>query len=176
MAKFAQPLDNIKIASPCSQDWEAMIGVGRKRYCSECRLNVYNLSGMTRREAESLLMNSEGRLCVRFYRRQDGTILMQDCPVGWQALKKRISKTSAAFVSLLFGLLSGIGFMNFLSQPERKNVTSEFSIESSNEQAMLNDSNISILMGDVAVEKTDDAAWMGMPSIEQPNPWKSKRK
>ena len=72
-AKFSSPLNNIKIASPCSQDWDAMIGSERKRYCGDCKLNVYNLSGMSRTEAENLLSNSEGRLCVRFYRRADGT-------------------------------------------------------------------------------------------------------
>lgn len=121
MAKFDNPLDNIKIASPCSMNWDAMTGVGRKRYCGECKLNVYNLSGMTRREAESLLMNSEGRLCVRFYRRSDGTILTEDCPVGWQAVKKRISKAAAAFASLIFAALSGIGLANYFAKSEKEN-------------------------------------------------------
>lgn len=123
MSKFTNPLDNIKIASPCSQDWNAMIGVGRKRYCGECKLNVYNLSGMTRTEAESLLMNSEGRLCVRFYRRADGSILTKDCPVGWQAVKKRISRVATAFVSLVFAALSGIGLANYFAKSETKNHT-----------------------------------------------------
>ena len=123
MSKFTNPLDNIKIASPCSQDWDAMIGVGRKRYCGECKLNVYNLSGMTRTEAESLLMNSEGRLCVRFYRRQDGSVLTQDCPVGWQSVKKRLSRVATAFVSLVFAALSGIGLANYFAKSERENHT-----------------------------------------------------
>lgn len=123
MSKFTNPLDNIKIASPCSMDWDAMIGVGRKRYCGECKLNVYNLSGMTRREAESLLMNSEGRLCVRFYRRQDGSILTQDCPVGWQAVKQRLSRVATAFVSLVFAALSGIGLANYFAKSETENHT-----------------------------------------------------
>ena len=88
-----------------------MIGDDRKRYCGDCKLNVYNLSGMTRNEAENLVMNAEGRLCVKFYRRSDGTILTEDCPVGWQAVKKRISRTAAAFVSLIFGILGGLGLV-----------------------------------------------------------------
>ena len=59
-----------------------MYGDDRRRFCSQCKLNVYNLSGMTRDEAEQLVMNSEGRLCVRFFRRKDGTVLTQDCPAG----------------------------------------------------------------------------------------------
>ena len=48
MNKFTNPLDNIKIASPCSADWDAMIGNERSRHCGDCKLNVYNLSGMTK--------------------------------------------------------------------------------------------------------------------------------
>jgi hypothetical protein len=120
MAQFTSPLNNLKVASPCSQDWEAMTGTERKRFCGECKLNVYNLSGMTKAEAENLIMNSEGRLCVRFYRRADGSVLTQDCPVGWQALKKRISRTAAAFVSLLFGLLGGLGFAAFFKESKKQ--------------------------------------------------------
>lgn len=110
--KFSSPLNDVKIASPCSQDWNAMIGTERKRYCGECKLNVYNLSGMTETEAENLIQNSEGRLCIRFFRREDGTILTQDCPVGWRAVKLRATKMATAFASLIFGLLGGLG-LNF---------------------------------------------------------------
>ena len=109
MSKFTNPLNNIKIASPCSQDWNEMIGTERRRFCGECKLNVYNLSGMSRDEAENLLQDSEGRLCVRFYERADGSVLTKDCPVGWQAIKRRVSRFSTAAVSLLFGVVSGLG-------------------------------------------------------------------
>lgn len=124
MDKFDIPLNNIKIASPCPADWNAMVGDERKRYCGECKLNVYNLSGMTRREAENLLINSEGRLCVRFYQRADGTVLTRDCPVGWQALKKRVSKTATAVFSVIGGLFGGFfavnSLKNELTTPETK--------------------------------------------------------
>jgi hypothetical protein len=126
MAKFTNPLDNISIASPCSQDWNAMVGNERKRYCGECKLNVYNLSGMSSTEAENLVLNSEGRLCVRYFQREDGTILTQDCPVGWQAVKRRISRTAAAFVALFFGLLSGLGFAIALKHTDQNNIVRRF--------------------------------------------------
>src|SRR5215203_1323661 len=62
MHKFTNPLDKIKIASPCGADWNEMRGDNRRRYCTMCKLNVYNLSGMTQTEAESFLINSEGRV------------------------------------------------------------------------------------------------------------------
>ncbi|HEX8287919.1 MAG TPA: hypothetical protein VF556_07990 [Pyrinomonadaceae bacterium] len=119
MAKFDNPLNNIKIASPCSADWNRMMGDERKRYCGDCKLNVYNLSGMTRAEAENLLINSEGRLCVRFYRRADGTVLTKDCPVGWQLLKRRVSKTAATVASFIFAVLGGLGLNSFFNQTKK---------------------------------------------------------
>jgi hypothetical protein len=59
-----------------------MDGDARVRFCRECNRNVYNLSAMTEREAQRVVAEREGRLCVRFYQRSDGTVLTSDCPVG----------------------------------------------------------------------------------------------
>ncbi len=122
MNKFTNPLNNIKIASPCSANWNEMIGDERKRFCGSCQLNVYNLSGMTKDEAEKLLINSEGRLCVRFFKRADGTVLTKDCPVGWAAFKRRVSKTATAFASLMFGVIGGLGFNAMFSSSKKETV------------------------------------------------------
>ncbi len=123
MSQFTNPLNNVKIASPCSQDWNEMIGTERKRFCGECRLNVYNLSAMSPDEAENLLLNSEGRLCVRFYRRADGSVLTKDCPVGWQALKRRVSKVSTAAASMIFGIVGGLGLSGYFNFDNEREVT-----------------------------------------------------
>jgi hypothetical protein len=111
MAKFDNPLNNLKVASPCSQDWNAMIGSERKRYCGECKLNVYNLSGMTRAEAENLITTAEGRLCVRFYQRADGSVLTEDCPVGWAKVKARAKVYVTAVASLIFTFFGALGLV-----------------------------------------------------------------
>src|SRR5260221_7606557 len=108
MRNFTNPLDNIRVASPCSANWEEMFGDDRKRFCGDCKLNVYNLSNMTWRQAESLIISSEGRLCVRFFRRADGTVLTKNCPVGWAAVKQRVSRVAAAAFSIMIGFLSGL--------------------------------------------------------------------
>ena len=108
MAMYDSPLSNLKVASPCSADWDAMAGDERKRFCGDCRLHVYNLSGMARYDAENLLRLSEGRLCVRYYQRPDGTILTQDCPVGWAAVKRRISVFASAAVAVFISLFGGL--------------------------------------------------------------------
>ena len=114
MRKFTNPLDNIHVASPCPANWNEMYGNERKRFCGDCKLNVYNLSDMTRQEAENLLLNSEGRLCVRFFRRADGTVLTKNCPVGWQAVKRRVSRVATAAFSVVAGFLGGIFTFTFL--------------------------------------------------------------
>ena len=40
MSNFTNPLDNIRIASPCSANWDEMFGDERKRFCGDCKLNV----------------------------------------------------------------------------------------------------------------------------------------
>src|SRR5438270_4046304 len=109
MAKFTNPLDGVRVAAPCPADWNRMVGDERMRYCGQCNLHVYNLSGMTRKEAESLIANAEGRLCLRFYRRADGTILTRNCPVGLRALKRRVTRVAGAMLSAVLGFLAGVG-------------------------------------------------------------------
>jgi len=109
MAKFTNSLKHVKIAAPCSADWGAMTGNDRVRFCGLCNLNVYNLSDMTRREAESLIAGSEGKLCARYYRRADGTVLTKDCPVGLRAMARRVKRISAALISTVIGFCTGIG-------------------------------------------------------------------
>src|SRR4051812_35666908 len=75
-------LDDIRVATPCDARWEEMAGDDRVRHCGQCNKAVYNLSSMPRHEAQALVFGHEERLCVRFYRRTDGTLLTQDCPVG----------------------------------------------------------------------------------------------
>lgn len=85
-------LDQIKIASPCSAAWEQMEGDDRVRFCGECKKNVFNLSAMTRRDAEALLKETNGNLCTRLFRRADGTVLTEDCPVGMRVKIARVRR------------------------------------------------------------------------------------
>ncbi len=118
MPRFDSPLNDIQIASPCSADWNEMYGDDRKRFCGECKLNVYNLSGMTRGEAERLVTNAEGRLCVRFFRRADGSVITADCPVGWARIKQRTRVYATAAFSLVMALLTGVFFATLFSKPK----------------------------------------------------------
>jgi hypothetical protein len=109
MARYDNPLRNVKIAVPCPADWNCMIGDDRVRFCNQCNLNVYNLSGMSKPDAEDLIRRTEERLCVRFYRRTDGTVLTENCPVGLRAIKRRVSKVAVAAFSAILSFMAGLG-------------------------------------------------------------------
>lgn len=81
--KVALPtVQTVKIASPCSAEWKDMQGDDRVRHCTKCDKDVYDLSALSREEADLLLAAREGKACLRLFRRDDGTVLTQDCPVG----------------------------------------------------------------------------------------------
>ncbi len=92
-------LETINLAFSCPMDWDKMIGNNQTRYCPECKLIVYNISGLSSVEATKLINSNEDRLCIKFYRRADGTILTKDCSVGIKVIKKKIT-TNIAVASL----------------------------------------------------------------------------
>src|SRR5262245_42605944 len=114
MAKFVNPLNRVMIAAPCSADWDQMYGFGNRKvkFCTHCNLNVYNLSEMTRSEAEALITSTESRLCVRFYRRTDGTILTQNCPVGLKRIKRRVAWIGQVIHGIILALVFVLGLHN----------------------------------------------------------------
>jgi hypothetical protein len=121
MSKFTYTLDNVRVAAPCEADWDEMMGDERVRFCGQCSLNVYNLSSMTRKEAESLISRHEGRLCVRYYRRADGSILTNNCPVGLRAIKRRVSRVARATISTVLSFFAGLGVYAGLSEKGQPN-------------------------------------------------------
>jgi hypothetical protein len=101
------PLETLRVASPCHASWEDMTGTGRVRFCHLCEKKVYNLSAMTREEGERLLAKSEGKLCVRMYRRQDGTVITTDCPVGVR--RRRWAAVWATAIVAALGSVAAVG-------------------------------------------------------------------
>jgi len=112
-------LPNIRVATPCPADWKAMSGDEQVRACGSCNKNVYNLSTLTREEAEALILDKEGRLCVRYFQRKDGTILLKDCSIGITQKRKR--RALAVGIAALLG--GGVFAAIKLSRPERPTVT-----------------------------------------------------
>jgi hypothetical protein len=102
-------VDDIRIATPCHASWDEMHGDERVRFCGSCRKNVYTLDGMSKREIRTLFEETEGRACVRLYRREDGTVLTADCPIGLAAKAKAAARRAYAMSMLLVvSLVTGV--------------------------------------------------------------------
>ena len=103
-------IDRIRVASPCAVPWDSMKGNESLRHCDLCSLNVYNISELTVAETEQLIAVREGRICIRLYRRADGTVITKDCPVGLRKVRQRMTRiASAAFASILGLVTLGYG-------------------------------------------------------------------
>jgi len=89
-------LNQVRIASPCNARWEDMSGDDRSRFCQHCQKHVFNLSAMSRAEAEQLVREKDGKFCGRFYQRRDGRMLTGNCPVGQRRYRNRLVKFCAA--------------------------------------------------------------------------------
>lgn len=118
-----QPEDNcsllskVTVAAPCPANWEDMVGDERERFCGQCSLNVYNISTMSRDEAEEFLaLRTEGRSCVRFYQRKDGTIITDNCPKALRAIRKASKKVVSA-VNLCLVFLLGAQSASWAQRP-----------------------------------------------------------
>lgn len=95
-------LPNLRLGFACKERWEDMVGDERVRNCAGCDREVFNLSSMTRDEAEALLATRGLTPCVRFYRRPDGTVMTSDCPTGAKP-KRRLAVVASS--SLAAGAL-----------------------------------------------------------------------
>jgi Carboxypeptidase regulatory-like domain len=61
---------------------------------------------MRGREAEELVSKREGRMCVRFYRRKDGTVMTENCPVGLKVVLRRVSRIAGIALSVAISAVS----------------------------------------------------------------------
>jgi hypothetical protein len=95
-------LNNLTIPSPCTADWNSMIGSDQVRFCEHCSLDVHNLSMMTRNQAERLISRSNGRLCVRYHQDPAGKPAMMPVTQKLHSIGRRVSRIAAgAFTATL---------------------------------------------------------------------------
>ncbi|WP_157069754.1 hypothetical protein [Sandaracinus amylolyticus] len=111
-AKVALPLlANVRVASPCPARWDQMKGDDRARHCASCDKTVFDLSAMTSDDAEALLRAhgaAPSGMCVRFYRRADGTVMTSDCSVGVARARRRGWALAASITAVAgLGALAG---------------------------------------------------------------------
>ena len=92
-------LDQIRVKNPCSQSWDSMVGNDQFRFCEHCNLSVHNLAEMTRKDVERLIAKSQGRLCVRYQRRPDGSPRTLPAAQKLHRITRRASQVAAGAFS-----------------------------------------------------------------------------
>ena len=164
MPRFNSKLDNVRVAAPCPANWDSMYGNERVRFCGECQLNVYNLSAMSKAEAEQLIGQAEGRLCVRYYRRRDGSIITQNCPVGLRALKRRLSRVATAIATSVLSFVSGVVGYRITNPHYITGVMVRGDVYQPLQP------NIGVTLGTISVEPPEPVVTMGKMALIQPSP------
>ncbi len=106
MPQSIRSFDRMTIPAACNADWDSMIGDDKVRFCEHCNLHVTNLSNITRQEAMSLVTRSEGRLCVRFVQRPNGTAMTKQMPQKLHQTGRRVSRFAAGAFTASLSLTS----------------------------------------------------------------------
>ncbi len=104
MSANKRRLDQLKVVSPCSTDWDRMSGDEKKRFCSECDKFVYDFSQMTRRQVEAIVSIHRGQMCARITRRPDGSLLTLETPPVHPVVARRASPVVNATLAAIIGL------------------------------------------------------------------------
>lgn len=120
------PLDNFILSYSCPVAWSNMVGDERERLCKQCDKKVYNISDMTKAEANALLVSKqEESTCYNYYLRPDGTIKTDNCPRMLRPARDKLKWIAHACSFLLAGLCSfseAIGIPQSTNQNSRKSV------------------------------------------------------
>src|SRR5688500_5366021 len=106
----------LRVARPCRESWQNMVGDDAVRACGRCAQLVYNLSAMRTDDVEALLAG-DGRVCVRFYRRADGTVMTADC--GARSAVPRVAAAVVAAGLSVAAAATAIGALPDFAEPPK---------------------------------------------------------
>ena len=101
-------INQISVKNNCTEDWDKMRGDGNSRHCSVCRKNVYHLSAMTEDEILSFMETQKETPCIRYFEREDGTMMTSDCSVKTEKHVK-LMRIAAIFTTILSPIFLFIG-------------------------------------------------------------------
>jgi hypothetical protein len=109
-------LNNVTIPSPCNADWNQMIGNDQVRFCEHCKLDVHNLSQMTRNQAERLVARANGRLCARYHYDPAGRPITLPVSQKLHRLGRRVSRIAAGAFTATLSVSSAVAQQSVSSQ------------------------------------------------------------
>lgn len=153
-------LERVTVAAPCNASWDDMVGDERQRFCGRCGKDVFDLSAMTRDEAEAFVRERVGA-CVRLYRRVDGTVMTADCPTGVRKRRRRRAALAAAGAGALAASAIAGGNRHVSMKVERAAVRAAEPLEL--------DSRLTMLQGAMVLDESEEGPRSG-PTKAQKRP------
>lgn len=127
---------DIEIPSPCAQAWDEMDAErganGAARFCNQCQEDVYDISSMTRREAEAFMEAHRWQVCVNYEIDDEGKIIYAPEPPSRWARQLDGALRLAAAAALVVPLSSACD-----EAPEQVEPTASTPIEISSEGAKI---------------------------------------
>jgi hypothetical protein len=98
-------LHQVRVGSPCPKTWDELSGDGGSRFCSHCNRHVHNLSAMPADQAQRLVCESAGRLCIAYVPDERGGVT----PLSYREQKPpRYGWKLVAAIAALGGIASGV--------------------------------------------------------------------
>jgi hypothetical protein len=104
-------LEQIDVPRPCPIGEQELSGDGATRFCPHCQKNVHDLSAMTQADAERLVCQNAGNLCVLFSQTHDGQMVTLD----YEPARRRGVWRWQPFAAL--GILGGLAIAIFGPPP-----------------------------------------------------------
>jgi len=127
---------DIEIPSPCARAWDEMDAErganGAARFCNQCQEDVYDISSMTRREAQAFMEKHRWQVCVNYEVDEEGKIIYAPEPPSRWARQLEGALRLAAAAALVVPLASACD-----EAPEQVEPTASAPIEISSEGAKL---------------------------------------
>jgi hypothetical protein len=114
-------LNNLTIPSPCTADWNSMVGNDQVRFCEHCSLDVHNLSAITRSQAERLVSSAKGRLCVQYHYDSAGRPLTLPARQKLHRIGRRVSRIAAGAFTATLSVTSAVAQGSVGSQSSSSN-------------------------------------------------------
>ena len=103
-------IKELRVLSPCTTAEWSDKGDDLSRHCATCDKHVYNLSVMTHDEANALIREKQGKLCIKLFHDRNGNVLTADSPIYLRLLRRKYLIARAKFIGLalmLLGLVTG---------------------------------------------------------------------
>lgn len=119
-------LENLVNTFECNLDWNDMPGSNRVRDCGQCKCKVFNMSQMSRREANAFLVENGTSQCMILEQRQDGSIVTDECPVPLRNIRNILGKLRHAVAVILTLTFSGAAALAQQCPPNSRAIMGKF--------------------------------------------------